>query len=334
MNTEEQNIVEQTGTQNNAMALDEIIARYSALDRKGLVKELSCLLKEDNFENLRTCVPLLKNAFLSLPEIVKETKVEREEGKQNTEQSDSEQVIVKKEDNGQELDRTLADDPVKKEFFELYDVYKQKRQQYVEQQEIVKQKNLEKKHSLLEELRILLDSEKTLKEIYDEFNNIQDKWKEVGNVPHAEVNSLWESYRFLIDKFYEKVKINRELRDLDLKKNLEDKLALCEKAEELLLSEDVNMSFQILQEYHREWKQIGAVPTDKREEVWERFKKASENINARRKEYYEKRSDELDANLKQKQELVEQAIEINSHQRQKLSEWNEDTDSMNKLIDK
>lgn len=334
MNTEEQNIVEQTGTQNNAMALDEIIAKYSALDRKGLVKELSRLLKEDNFENLRTCVPLLKNAFLSLPEIVKETKVEREEGKQNTEQSDSEQVIVKKEDNGQELDRTLADDPVKKEFFELYDVYKQKRQQYVEQQEIVKQKNLEKKHSLLEELRILLDSEKTLKEIYDEFNNIQDKWKEVGNVPHAEVNSLWESYRFLIDKFYEKVKINRELRDLDLKKNLEDKLALCEKAEELLLSEDVNMSFQILQEYHREWKQIGAVPTDKREEVWERFKKASENINARRKEYYEKRSDELDANLKQKQELVEQAIEINSHQRQKLSEWNEDTDSMNKLIDK
>ena len=329
-----------TALQQDNQTLDAIIAQYSAMTREELTEEMKNLLSKEDFDDLRMRVPIIRNAFTALPKPVIEPVVAEKESSAD-EQTDLETKTEDKEEKtetqeNQPIETKPAEqiDPTEKMFFELYNEYKQKRTQYLEKQEEEKQRNLEKKKVLLEELRVLLDSDKSLKEIYDSFNQIQDKWKEVGNVPHAEANHLWENYHFLIDKFYEKVKINRELRDLDLKKNLEDKLTLCEKAEELLLSDDINMSFQILQEYHRQWKQIGAVPTDKNEEVWERFRKASESINARRKEYYEKRADELESNLKQKQDLLAQAIEINSHQREKISQWNEDADKMNALVEK
>ncbi len=332
MNTEDKNVVEQTENTNNTELLDEISKEYSALNREDLIKELKTLLEKNDFELLKVRVPVLRNVFLSLP--TETNKVEANtENTSETIENETKQVETN-EDTTPNTEDKSKEDTTRDEFFSLYEVYKQKRQQYNEKQEELKQQNLEKKRALLEDFRTLLESEKTLKEVYDEFNVIQEKWKEIGNVPHAEVNNLWESYRFLIDKFYEKVKISRELRDLDLKKNLDDKLALCEKAEELLLSDDINSSFQILQQYHKEWKQIGAVPMDKNEEVWERFKKASENINARRREFYEQRASELEDNLKHKQELVEQAKEITSKKREKLSEWNEDTTKMNELLDK
>lgn len=321
--------------------LDSIIVNYSSLTREQLVEELKSLLNREDFELLRERVPLLRNAFQALSKPVLEQKDATKEQvvEENTQNEAKEEV---KDNSGEEATAETKEekkkepvvDTVEKSFYELYNQYKQKRQQYLERLELEKQKNLEAKQHLLEEFKKLLESEKTLKEIYDEFNQIQEKWKNVGSVPHGEVNHLWENYHFLMDKFYEKVKINRELRDLDLKKNLEDKLALCEKTEELLLTEDINMSFQILQEYHRQWKQIGGVPNDKNEEVWERFKKASDAISERRREYYEKRADELEANLKQKQELLQSAIEINSHVREKLSQWNEDADKMNLLVEK
>ncbi len=312
----------------NKPTLDEIIKSYSALSREELVKELKNLLNNNDFETLRERVPLLRNAFSVLP---KET-IEQE-NQEPVKEENNEQATENSEQTNEEENKNLID-VVEKEFYDLYNLYKQKRQQYLQEQEQIKEDNLKKKKVLLDDLKNLLGSELSLKEVHDEFNKIQDKWKEIGNVPHSEVNNLWESYHFLMNKFYEKIKINRELRDLDLKKNLEDKLALCEKAEELLLSEDINMSFQILQEYHRQWKQIGAVPPDKNDEVWERFRKASDDINARRREYYEKRADELESNLKQKQELLDMAIEVNSHERNKSSQWNEDAEKMNALVEK
>jgi hypothetical protein len=336
MNTEDKNVVEQTENTNSAEVLEEIVKQYSVLSREDLIKELKTLLEKNDFEVLKVRVPIIRNLFLAMPteNKVEEKTEQKVEAKAETE---AEKEAEQKENNEAEAPKTEnkpKEDTTREEFFNLYELYKQKRQEYNEKQEELKQQNLEKKRKLLEELRVLVESEKTLKEVYDAFNEIQEKWKQIGNVPHAEVNNLWESYRYLMDKFYEKVKISKELRELDLKKNLEEKLALCEKAEELLLSEDINSSFQILQEYHKEWKQIGAVPADKNEEVWERFKKASENINARRKEFYEKRASELEENLKQKQALVEQAKELNAKKREKGSEWNEDANKMNELVEK
>ena len=121
----------------------------------------------------------------------------------------------------------------------------------------------------------------TLQEFY-----LQDTWKVIGMVPKAEAQGLWQNYHFLIEKFFDKVKINKELKDLDLRKNLERKIELCEKAEELVLESSISQSFKRLQELHEEWKEVGPVAQDKREEVWDRFKTATEKINDRRHEFY------------------------------------------------
>ena len=121
-------------------------------------------------------------------------------------------------------------------------------------------------------INCFINSEETLKKTYDEFKHLQDRWKEVGMVPASELNNLWQNYHFLVEMFFDKVRINKELRDLDLKKNLEKKIAICEKAEDLLVEKSMTKSFKLLQKYHDEWREVGPVPMDKKDEVWERFR--------------------------------------------------------------
>jgi hypothetical protein len=324
-NNVEQPTNEEINVQNNEqeqkqeeqkISLDVMIQEYSTMTREDLVNELQKLLEKEDFEDLRLRVPLIKNAFTSL---TPEKKVE-----ENTEAQDTEGTQEKKEDS--------QDDETEKSFRQLYNTYKEKRQAFLEKEEKQKEDNLKQKQTLLEELKKLLDSEQTLKEIYDAFNAIQEKWKSIGNVPHNEVNNLWENYHFLMDQFYDKVKINKELRDLDMKKNLDLKIELCEKVEELLLNEDVNESFTLLQDYHKQWKEIGAVPSDKNDEIWERFKRASDAINARRKEYYEKRKDEIDENIKKKQDLIDKVSAVISKELKTIGEWNKATTEINELF--
>lgn len=302
------------------VSIEEIVEYYSKKTREELVEELQKLIDKKDYEEMKAKVPLLKNTFKNLPapEPVVEKTIQKVVNSQGEEVE--QEVEVTKEDT------------TEAKFRELYNKYKDIRTEYQQKEEQQKEENLKKKRILLEDLKKLLDSEQTLKEIYDEFNNIQERWKEIGNVPHTEVNNLWESYHFLIEKFYEKVKINRELRDLDLKKNLEKKLALCEKVEELLVNEDINNSFAILQEYHRQWKEIGSVPSDKNDEVWERFKRASDAINQRRREFYEKRTEELEENKAKKTELKEKVSALLSKEMKSLKDWNEATQEINKLF--
>lgn len=303
------------------VSLDSLYEEYSHKTREELVEEFKVIMQRNDFEELKVKVPCLKNTYRNLPQ--PEPVIEKITKKVINEQG---------QEVEQEVENKITEDSVEIAFKELYGSYKQIRQQYQQKEEQQKEENLKEKHALLDELKKLLDSEQTLKEIYDEFNVIQEKWKSIGNVPHAEVNNLWESYHFLIEKFYEKVKINRELRDLDLKRNLSEKLILCEKVEELLVDQDINNSFAVLQEYHRQWKNIGAVPSDKNDEVWDRFKRASDAINQRRKEYYEKRTEELENNRVQKEALSEQVSQIISSELKTMKEWNAATDKINALF--
>ncbi|MDY6382095.1 MAG: DUF349 domain-containing protein [Bacteroidales bacterium] len=316
LSTEEQPVEEKE----NKVSLDAIIEEYSKKTREELVEELQNIINKNDYEELKSRVPLLRNTFKNLPQ--PEPQVEKITKKVTNEQGEEEEVVETK----------TIEDVTEVKFRELYNQYKQIRQDYQQKEEQQKEENLKKKHALLEDLKKLLDSNQTLKEIYDEFNNIQEKWKEIGNVPHTEVNNLWETYHFLIEKFYEKVKINRELRDLDLKKNLEKKLMLCEKVEELLVDEDINNSFAILQGYHTQWKEIGAVPSDKNDEVWERFKRASDAINQRRREYYEKRTEELEENKAKKEALSEKVSEVISREMKTMKDWNAATEEINALF--
>lgn len=332
-NVEQTNLQEQTQS-NEQATLNALIELYSTKTRQELVGLLKEELQKGDFDQMRIRIPLIRNAFSTITKQAVTT-IEQPKQEDNSSENISLETENQTDNSSEQVEQTsVEEDPVEKEFYALYNEYKAKRQQHIDAEQAQKEDNLKKKQELLEQLKVLLDSDKSLKEIYDDFNAIQDKWKAIGNVPHNEVNNLWESYHFLIDKFYEKVKINRELRDLDMKKNLEEKLILCEKAEELLLSDDINNSFRILQDYHKQWKEIGPVPSDKNDEIWERFKKASDDINTRRKEYYEQRSEELEANLKEKQALVEQATQINSHHRESFADWNKDAELMTELVNK
>ncbi|MBN1338186.1 MAG: DUF349 domain-containing protein [Bacteroidales bacterium] len=223
-------------------------------------------------------------------------------------------------------------DPTDSRFEELFVVYRSMRQKHLEELEEQKKKNLEAKKLILEELKALIDSEETLKKTYDEFRELQDRWKKIGVIPRNEVNNLWQSYHFFVEKFFDKVKINKELRDLDLRKNLEAKMALCEKAEELLIENSIIKSFKELQRLHEEWKEIGPAPEDKKDEIWERFRAATEKINQRRREHYIQLAEEQKGNLTAKTELCERAEEILRTEERTLKLWQEDTQKMSELL--
>ena len=285
------------------------------LSRNELVEFLEESVNEEDINKIKTAVARIKVAFL---------KKSKEEKRQNLEKFVAE--------GGDEADFVYQDDESAMRFNVAFGKYKENRTRYIAELEQQKQKNLEAKHALLEELRVLINSEETLKKTYDEFKNLQNSWRKTGMVPKSEVNNLWQSYHFLVEKFFDKVKINKELKDLDLKKNLEAKMELCEKAEELLLETSITKSFKQLQKYHDDWKEIGPAPLDKKDEIWERFKNATEKINERRREFYKKLQEDQDHNYNAKMALCDQADELMGQEIESLKDWQDSTTRINELF--
>jgi len=223
-------------------------------------------------------------------------------------------------------------DTVGEMYNELYNQYRKKRQTFNHELETQRQHNLELKKELLDELRALINSDDTLKKAQDNFNSIQEKWKSVGEVPRNEINNLWNSYHFLIEQFFAKVKINKELRDKDLKTNLEQKIAICEKAEALIMEPSVNKAFKQVQELREQWRETGPVPSEQNEDVWKRFRTATEKIDERRREHYANMKVEMEQNLLAKTELCENAEALANFQSENFKEWGEKTTEMEGLL--
>ncbi len=221
---------------------------------------------------------------------------------------------------------------IENQFNRAFSQYKKLSRNLRDHQEVIMIDNLKKKNELLEEIRELVNSDETLKDTYDKFNEIQTRWKAVGMVPKTEIQNLWNNYHFLVEKFFDKVKINKELRDLDLKKNLESKIALCEKVEELLLEGSITKSFKLLQEYHNEWKVIGPVPSSNNDEIWERFKTASDKINDRRKNHYDELQGKLEENYVAKQALCVKAEEMLAEPLDKTKDWTKRNEEFDELM--
>ena len=250
---------------------------------------------------------------------------------------------LNKEDMDNELEQFLKgggeaesfqhkEDPLETRFNEAMAVFKANRAKQNEDLESQKQENLAKKQALLEELKQIIASDDSLKKTYDDFKDLQDRWKEIGQVPAAESSNLWNSYHFLVEKFFDKVRIGRELRDLDMKKNLDAKIELCEKAEELLDEKSLTKSFKALQKLHEDWKEIGPVPQDKKEEIWERFKAASDKINQTRREHYAKLEEEQKTNLEAKKALCEKAEEIVNEDYASVNAWQKKSDELSEIF--
>jgi hypothetical protein len=294
---------------------EEIVEKYDTYDREKLVEILEETVKEENILKIKTRVALIKVAFLRL-------------SKEYRQQMLDDHVKA----GGTRENYTPVPDVLVEKFNHVFETYKKNKIKFNEQQEVVKLRNLDAKKAILEELKELISSEETLKKTYDQFKDLQVKWKEIGLVPSTEINNLWQNYHFLVEKFFDKVKISKELRDLDLRKNLERKMELCEKAEELLIEPSVVRSFQQLQKYHEEWKEIGPVPQDKRDEIWERFKTTTDKINERRREHYTSLSKDQDTNLLAKTALCEKAEQLASMEIDNLKDWQDKTREVNELF--
>ncbi|MGC8865653.1 MAG: DUF349 domain-containing protein [Bacteroidales bacterium] len=288
---------------------------YESLSREKLVELLESLVNRDDITGVKTQVGLIRAAFIHHNKALQQ-----------------EQKAEFLAAGNREEDFQYIPDDIDHRFDAVFAIYKEKKEQIAEELERQKQANLEAKLALLERLRALINSDESLKKIYDEFRLIQDEWRKIGMVPKSENSTLWQNYHFLVEKFFDKVRIDRELRDLDMKKNLESKIELCEKAEELLLEPNVMKSFKELQRLHDKWKEIGPVPSEFKEEIWERFRTATEKINARRREYYDKLHDELQSNYESKKALIEKVREIVENPAEAIKEWDNRTHSINELF--
>ncbi len=186
-----------------------------------------------------------------------------------------------------------------------------------------KEHNLQVKYEIIEEIKSLVNRKESINRTFQEFRELQQRWRDTGPVPQSRLKDLWETYHHHVENFYDYIKINKELRDLDLKKNMELKINLCAKAEELLLEPSIIKAFNILQKYHEQWREIGPVPRDKKDELWERFKSATSKINKKYQEYFEERKDEQKKNLEAKTVLCEKAEEIAAMELETHKDWDD-----------
>ena len=288
---------------------------FSACNKLQLIEILEETVQDTDVVKIKDKVVSIKSNFLRI------CKEEREQ--------EMEQFIL---DGGDKENYEHVEDPLEIRFRAAFNIFRNNKIKYNESLEEQKVANLQQKNAILEELKQLINSEETLKKTYDEFRALQDKWKEIGQVPAGEITNLWNNYHFLIEKFYDKVKINRELRDLDLKKNLEAKIELCEKTEELLLEKSVTKAFKLLQKYHDEWKEIGPVPQEKKDEIWERFKNTTDKINQIRREHYSKIQDEQQANLDAKVAICEKIEELLNDNINSIGAWQKKSNEVNELF--
>ena len=204
----------------------------------------------------------------------------------------------------------VPDSPEEKAFKQLYARYKVLRADLLRSIEQQKERNLEEKLAIIDNIKELLDKQEDINHTFPEFRALQLHWKEVGPVPLTRTKDIWETYQHYVEKFYDYVKINKELRDLDFKRNQEIKEKLCEKAAALVDDPNVVSAFHKLQKLHEEWRETGPIARELRESMWERFKLSTTAINKKHQEYFEEQKKHQRENLEAKLVLCEKAEKI------------------------
>ncbi|MCJ7449575.1 MAG: DUF349 domain-containing protein [Bacteroidales bacterium] len=277
--------------------LDNIVlppVDYSGYSKHDLVETLGLIIENRPPAEIRNDIDRIKVLFY------KKLKLEAEEKKN------------KFLDGGGKIeDYRVWVDPSEAQVKHLLQKYKEKKTDYNKIQEAEKYENLKKKYDIIDKIKDLVNREESINKTFHEFRALQNEWHTTGVVPQSALKDLWENYHHYVEIFYDYIKINKELRDLDLKKNLEAKVLLCEKAEELLLEPNPINAFRILQDYHNQWREIGPVPQESKNEIWERFKEATSQVNKRHHEYFEKQKDDQRKNLEAKIALCEEVEAIN-----------------------
>ncbi len=260
---------------------------YHSMSMENLVGELQRLIKNEKVQAIKKHVDGIRDEFnLKFQEFIDEKK---------------EDFI---EAGGNEIDFNY-NSVTKRQFNEVYSEYRDKRNQHYKSLEKSHKENLAHRLELIENLKSLVNVEEDINTTYNSFKNIQEEWKTAGPVPRTEYNNVWKTYQHHIEIFYDFLHLNRELRDLDFKHNLEEKQKIVERAESLAIEPDLNRAFRELQVLHKIWKEdIGPVGKEHREEIWDRFSKATKTIHARRQDYFKDLDKVYEQNLEQKKQLI------------------------------
>ena len=225
------------------------------------------------------------------------------------------------ENGGEEKDFVASEDETENKIKDLLSTYKEKRAALLAEEERIKNENYTLKLQVIDKLKALTESSDDFNKLYNDFKEIQQKWKEIKLVPAEYVNDLWKNYQIYSEKFYDLIKINNQFREYDFKKNLEMKTALCETVERLQNEPDVVSAFHQLQKLHQQWREIGPVAKELRDELWARFKTASTAINKRHQEHFEKLKAKEQENLEAKTAICEEIEAIDFSQLKSFKDW-------------
>ena len=270
-----------------------VLRKFEAMEAKELLDFFTEKLKTESVQHLKSIIePLVKVFNQKLGEDTRKQK----------------EIFIAE---GGNPDAFYFNPPIKKEFNELFRRYKSDRGTYYRSVEEKQQKNLSYRLELIEELKGLINVEQNINTTYNKFKDLQNRWKESGQVPRVEANNIWKTYHHHVGHFYDFLHLNRELRELDFKFNLEEKLKICEQAEVLAGMEDISKAFRHLQTLHKKWKdELGPVAKDHSEEVWERFSAATKIIHDKRRYFLKNQEEIFEENLTKKQAIITQILEL------------------------
>ncbi len=278
---------------------------FSQLSKQELLEKMESYSKHDKVNAVKNRVNAARDVFQGIVQQEKSVALAKflEEGGVKEEFDYQDQLEIK--------------------FFDAYKHYQKRRSEFVLGQEKIRQANLKLKHEILSQMKNILQKEEDMSKAFNEFHELQAKWRGIGPVPPQNANDLWMTYKLYSDRFFEFIRLNRELQDLEMKKNLEMKIQLCERAEELMLEPSLNKAIQESQALQNKWREIGGVPREKRTEIWVRFKEAIDKIFENKRQYTEAQQKQFEGNLVAKTALLEKASAIVNENYDKHTQWQE-----------
>lgn len=315
--TEKEEPLETVGNQVEELSAkddNEVIMDYFSLEQTDLINHLKSIVEKAPTTDVKNEVETIKVAFYK-----KHKAIVEKQKKDFVEQGGDEEAFVPQSSDIDEI------------FKELLNEYKKIKAVQKEAEDKIIAENLEKKQSIIEQLNSLIESNADINETISEFRRLTQEWKNIGKVAPEFANEIWKRYNILQEKFYDLIKINNELREYDFKKNLEQKTALCEKAEALDNEKNIISAFQQLQLLHEEWKNIGPVEKELRESIWERFKVASAIINKKHQQYFEDIKAKEKENLSKKILLCEDVENTDLTSLSTFKQWDEASEHILKL---
>ena len=290
----------------------------SALDTESLLSNLESLLNTIPIQSMKSKIDEAKKIFYERSNEAYKKALEKFKAEQETEG----------EEDAVEFEYIY---PHTEAFKQIVSTYKKRRNAYYNDLDKQLSNNLKSKLELIEELKSLINTDEKIKETFEHFKDIQERWKAIGQVPKSELDNLWKTYHHHVENFFDYLRINNDLRDIEFNRNLEKKTLLCEKAEAISKEENTELSFTLLQQLHSEWKEIGPVGKNEREDIWKRFQTATKIVHKKRNDFFEKRKESFEENYQKKLSLCEQVEGIDFTSLSHHNKWQKQSELVNKL---